>query len=211
MTTLILMRHGETLSNIRQIYQGQGDGELSPLGIEQARHASRFLKDTGICAVYCSDLQRAVNTAKMIAKPHGLRVRPLKDLRERFYGKWEGKKFSELEKEYGKLYKLWLVHPNRAGIPGAEKLRALQKRGVRAIEKIVRTHRNKTVLVVAHGGMNRAILFSYLGLDLNSFWKIRQENCCINIIRFMAPYPKITLLNSTSHLGKERLKENALS
>lgn len=205
------MRHGETASNVEQIYQGQGDGELSKNGIEQAGHAANFLKKTGICAVYCSDLKRSVDTARIIAKPHGLKVRPLKDLRERFYGEWEGLKYFEIEKKYKGLYKLWLIHPNKADIPGAEKLKGLQKRGVRAVEKIARSHKNKTVLIVGHGGINRTILFHYLMLGLDNFWRIRQENCGMNIIKFAAPYPRIVLLNSTSHLGKDHIKENTLS
>lgn len=212
MTTIILMRHGETLSNIKQLYQGQGDGELSPLGIKQAKASSKYLKGLDIEAIYSSDLQRAQKTAEEIAKPHKLGVEALRDLRERYYGDWEGLKFSTLAAKYKILYKKWLIDPDKALIPRAEKLRDMQKRGVKTIEMIAQRHRGKTVLIVGHGGINRAILFHYLGLDLNNFWKIRQSNCCINIIEFRKPYPKLVLMNASMHLeGIDLLKVDSLT
>lgn len=211
MTTLILMRHGETVSNIAQIYQGQGDGELSKKGGIQARAAAKYYSKFKIDSIFCSDLKRAYETAKIIGKFHKAKIVGLSDMRERFYGEWEGLKFNAIEKKFRRLYKTWLVDPEKAKIPGAETLRQLQNRGIRAIKKIVKNNFGKTVLVVGHGGVNRAILFYYLGLDLNNFWKIRQNNCCSNMIEFKKPYPKVVLMNCTSYLKDVKSKKNALN
>ena len=203
MTTLILLRHGQTISNINQIYQGQGDGILSKKGLQQARAAAKFFSKIKIDAIFSSDLRRAHDTAKIIAKHHKVRVTRARNIRERFYGDWEGLRFSDIAKKYTRLYKLWLKEPNKARIPGAETLKDFQKRSVRAVTKIIKANKGRTVLVVAHGGTNRTILFKYLGLDLNNFWKIRQSNCCYNIIEFKKPYPKVVLMNGTSYLFKK--------
>ncbi|MFA5104688.1 MAG: histidine phosphatase family protein [Candidatus Margulisiibacteriota bacterium] len=197
MVTIILMRHGETVANTAQIYQGQGNSPLSKIGIKQAKTASKSLEHVKIDEIYSSDLSRSFETARIIAKPHKIKVRKISELRERFYGKWEGLKFDVIEKKYRDLYKKWMVSPNKARIPDAESLKKLQKRGVAAINKIAKTKTGKKILIVGHGGINRTILFYFIGLDLNNFWKIKQDNCCINIIEPGSQGHKITLLNGS--------------
>jgi len=205
------MRHGETESNILQIYQGQGDGILSKKGKLQAQAASKYFAKKNFDAIYCSDLSRSINTAKIVGKKHKVPIKISKDLRERFYGDWEGLRFNEIDKNFKKLYRFWLKNPNKAKIPYAETLLELQKRGVRAIKKIVKKEKGKTVLIVGHGGINRAIIFFFLGLDLNSFWKISQNNCCYNVIEFKKPYPRVTVINNTCYLDKKFvIKKNVL-
>lgn len=208
MATIILMRHGETVANIAQIYQGQGNSPLSNSGEIQAEMTGKFLKNTKIDAVYCSDLTRSFDTAAVIAKHHkNLRPKALKALRERYYGCWEGLRFDEIERKYGKLYKKWHKSPNSARIPGAETLKELQKRAVTAIKGLMKRHRGQTILIVGHGGINRTILFHFLEMDLNNFWKIKQDNCCINIIEPGSKGHKVSLLNSSCFLGELRLKK----
>ncbi len=202
------MRHGETEANIAQIYQGQGNSSLSNNGKNQASAAANFLKNMKIDAIYCSDLTRSLDTAKAVAKHHKkLEPISLKALRERHYGCWEGLRFDEIEKKHGRLYKKWHKAPNKAVIPGAETLKELQKRAVGAVKGLMKKHRGQTVLIVGHGGINRTILFHFLGLDLNNFWKIKQDNCCINIIEPGSKGHKVTLLNSSCFLGELRLKK----
>lgn len=202
------MRHGETEANIAQIYQGQGNSVLSKNGRHQAAAAAKFLKDMKIDAIYCSDLTRSHDTAKAVAGHHKkLKPKPLKALRERYYGCWEGLRFNEIEKKHGPLYKRWHKAPDKANIPGAETLKQLQKRAVSAVKGLMKKHRGQTVLIVGHGGINRTILFHFLGMPLKNFWKIKQDNCCINIIEPGSKGHKVTLLNSSCFLGELRLKK----
>jgi len=202
MAKIILMRHGRTLANIEQIYQGQGDSPLSELGIKQAKAASKFLAHTKIDEIYSSDLTRSFETANIMAKPHKKSVIKIRGLRERFYGKWEGMRFDEIERKYNRLYKKWMITPNKARIPGAEPLKDLQKRGVSAVKAIAKSKKDKTILIVGHGGINRTILFHFLGIDLNDFWKIKQDNCCMNVIEFDKEKIRVSLLNSTCFLSE---------
>lgn len=208
MSTIILMRHGETEANIAQIYQGQGNSRLSGNGKAQASAAACFLKGMKIDAIYCSDLTRSRDTARKIAKEHK-RVRPraLKGLRERYYGCWEGLRFDEIEKKYGQLYKKWHRSPNTAKIPRAETLKELQSRAITEVRKLMKKHSGQTILIVGHGGINRTILFHFLGMPLDNFWKIKQDNCCINLIEPGSKGHKVSLLNSTCFLGELRLKK----
>ena len=103
------------------------------------------------------------------------------------------------------MYQTWMKNPNKTKISGAESLKALQKRGVAAINSIVNRNKGKNVLVVAHGGINRTILFGFLGIELNYFWRIKQDNCCINVVMIdgKTDIPKVLLVNYTPLKDKE--------
>ena len=95
---LILTRHGETVLNKQGILQGHLPGELTDEGIMQAKKLAKRLKDEKIDAIYSSDLKRAADTAKEIAKLHpdaGFHL--VKELREGDSGSFTGKKSSEVD------------------------------------------------------------------------------------------------------------------
>lgn len=91
MTTLYLVRHGETVDNKAQIMQGQTNGQLNETGREQAREVRDKMKDVAIDAFVASDLWRAVETCTIIAEPHGQQVVTTPLLRERDWGGFTGK------------------------------------------------------------------------------------------------------------------------
>ena len=100
MTTILLIRHGETVDNARQIMQGQTQGELNEQGREQARQVAERLATEPIDAVVASDLHRAIQTAEIIAAPHGLVVRTTELLRERDWGSFTGRYIPDLRLIY---------------------------------------------------------------------------------------------------------------
>jgi len=203
---LLLLRHGETAANIDLIYQGQGDSPLSELGIKESEKLAEALKSEPLADIYSSTLSRSYETAKLIASYHKLDVIKVPELKERHYGVFEGLAFQEIKHKYSDLYQQWLHHPDQAQIPQAETLEELQSRGVAAVENIIKRHKDQTVCVVGHGGINRCILFHYMNLTLDNFWRIKQDNCCVNIIEF-DQHPMVTLLNSTWFLGEKRVSK----
>ena len=206
-TKLFLLRHGETLSNIELRYQGQGDSDLSELGIKETYKLAEFLQNIKFKAIYCSPLIRSKKTAEMIKEHHPeAQLFIEKDLMERYYGCFEDKSFDELKNEFGELYTNWLKHPAETIIPEAETLEQLSNRAVSAIEKIIDKHQGGNICVVGHGGTNRTILFHYMNLGLENFFRIKQDNCCVNIIEFNR-VPMVMLLNSTYFLGEKRLTQ----
>lgn len=177
---------------------------MSSLGVEEARQLAVSLKGEKFAGIFCSTLLRSMETARLIGEPHNIAPLPVPELVERFYGDFEGLKFTDIKQNYPEIYETWLLHPDQAKIPKAETLEELQARGVKAIEKIISRHKGKTICVVGHGGINRTILFHYMNLGLDNFWRIRQDNCCVNIIEFDR-HPIVTLLNSTWFLGEKRI------
>ena len=147
MTTILLVRHGETVDNARQIMQGQTQGELNEQGREQALKVAERLSSEPIDAVVASDLHRAIQTAEYIAVPHGLPVTTTKLLRERDWGSFTGRYIPDLRGE---------VWPD-----DIESEETLLERARSFLIYITTTYPDKRVVAVGHGIINKAILAVY--------------------------------------------------
>lgn len=198
---LLLIRHGETLWNNEMKLQGHQDVPLSARGVEQARALGKRLAIQEIAAVYSSDLARAAETARQIAEPHLLDVITLPALREMHFGDWEGLTFNEIREKYGDSINHWWGSPLSMNVPGGEGLSDLISRVIPALRKIVEKHIGEQVAVVCHGGPVRCIIGTVLNMDLNKYWKIRQDNTALNVIDFSDwDSGVLALLNDSSHL-----------
>ena len=198
---MLLIRHGETVWNKDAKLQGQTDIPLSEKGIQQAIALSKRLAGWKIEAVYASSLSRAIKTAGIIAEPHLRQVQILPDLQELNFGDWEGLTFKEIQQNYSDLSKTWWSNPLETRIPGGETLDEMAKRSNQAIKDIILKHSDQTVAVVAHGGTIRSIVGTVLGIDLNQYWKLRQDNASLSIVHFYG-WDKgiLELYNDCSHL-----------
>src|SRR3989344_1368259 len=194
----IIVRHGETNENKVGIIEGQIQGLLSSLGKEQAKKLALRLKDEKIDEIYSSDLSRASDTAREIAKFHPclqVKITPL--LRERNHGIFEGKKNIEISQaEFDKYFNTLEGKP-----PGGESWIEVGKRVEKIVHDLLHHHSDKTVLLVTHGGVIIAllcILTGTLSKDAEKFHK--QHNTCVNIIEIKEDKShKIHLLNCTKH------------
>ena len=147
MTTLYLVRHGETVDNANQIMQGQTQGQLNENGIKQASEFSKEWKNKPLDVVIASDLKRSVDTAKIIAEPHHLEVLSTPLLRERDWGSFTGRYIPDLKGE------TW---PD-----DIETLENLLSRAGEFIAYVKQTFPGKKVLAVGHGIINKAIQSVY--------------------------------------------------
>ena len=142
-TILYLVRHGETVDNARQLMQGQTQGELNENGVLQAKALSEQWRNRVIDAVISSDLKRAVDTAAVIAAPHGLEVVTTSLLRERDWGNFTGRYIPDLK--------------NEPWPENVESLENLLSRAGEFITYVRQTFPGKKVLAVGHGIVNKAI------------------------------------------------------
>ena len=146
-TTIILVRHGETVDNARQIMQGQTQGELNEKGRAQAQQVAERLAGEPLDAIVASDLHRAIQTAEIIAAPHGKTVQTTALLRERDWGSFTGRFIPELRGE---------VWPD-----DIESEEALLERARQFLIYMTATYPGKRVVAVGHGIINKAILAVY--------------------------------------------------
>ncbi len=151
-TTILLVRHGETVDNARQIMQGQTQGELNERGREQAETVAQRLASEQIDAVVASDLHRAVQTAEIIAAQHGLPVLTTPLLRERDWGGFTGRYIPDLK---------GVKWPD-----DIESEEALLLRARSFLIYITATYPGKRVVAVGHGIINKAILAVYAGCTM---------------------------------------------
>ena len=153
MTTLYLVRHGETIDNVNQIMQGQTQGQLTDNGILQAKDVRDQMASERFTAIISSDLRRSVDTARIIAEPHHLEVIQIPLLRERDWGCFTGRYIPDLKGE---------VWPD-----DIETLENLLSRAREFIAYVKATFPEKKVLAVGHGIMNKAIQAVYYGKKMN--------------------------------------------
>ncbi len=201
-TTVILVRHGETPYNKVKRYQGHLDIPLNEDGIKQAKLLAKSLKDYPIDVFISSPLSRAYVTTETVAKAKGMTVAYTDDrLKEIDYGDWAGEFVADLQVKYPEEFKLWQERPWLMNFPNGENLRDMQYRGRKALEDAVAKYPGKTIFIGAHSFINATILCSVLGLDTEHFKQIRQNNTCVNVLRYEDGVWQVVLLNSVAHLG----------
>ncbi|MBS4200811.1 histidine phosphatase family protein [Bacillus sp. FJAT-49732] len=190
MTTICLIRHGETDWNALGKLQGRTDIPLNNTGIRQAEECRDFLKNDHWDAIITSPLQRAKRTAEIINEGLQIPLIEMEEFVERSFGDAEGKTREENE----------LMYPNR-NIPNQEEKFALNERVMAGIENINRQYVNKKVLLVAHGGVINAILSILSDGEIGS-GKTRLINACISNINFQEEKWLIGEYNQVGHLSK---------
>ena len=202
MVKVILIRHGETDWNTKQIFRGRKDIPLNEVGLAQAKAVGVSLSDIQIDAIYSSPLGRALETAKVLAESRSLEV----ELEEGFididFGKWQGITHEKVKEEYESLYEMWLKNPQMVAFPEGESLKDVRTRSMEALKKVIKKHSGKTLAIVSHRVLNKVLLCSVLGLELSHFWYIKQDTCAINRFEYKDGRFYLTLLNDTCHLKK---------
>lgn len=168
MTYLYLVRHGETVDNVNQILQGQTDGQLTAEGILQAERVRDRLKGSHFDAFVSSDLKRSVDTAMIIAQPHGLIVEKVQLLRERDWGSFTGDFIPDLK---GKVW------PD-----DIETIEHMIARAHNFITYIKTSYKDKKVLAVGHGIINKAVQAVYYNKQMSEISKMENGEVRILIL-----------------------------
>jgi broad specificity phosphatase PhoE len=163
-TTLLLVRHGETDWNREKRWQGLADLSLNEPGREEARMLAEQLEPLPISAIYSSDLRRARETALIVAERKGLAVTPMRELREIDVGSWTGLFYDEVKERFPDGYEQMRTRTGR-GWEGGETYVEMARRVLETLRRIAREHPRETVLVVTHSGPIRAARAHALGLD----------------------------------------------
>ena len=181
-TRLCIVRHGETDWNTERRIQGHVDIPLNAAGIEQAAAAARGIAQHRFAAVYSSDLQRALQTARTLASATGLDVRPLQGLRERHYGAVQGLTYEELLARDAQMAQRFRARDPHFDFDGGEALLVFVERIRAAIEALAAAHVGESVLLVTHGGVLDIVYRRATGRDLASPRDFPVPNAALNWI-----------------------------
>lgn len=168
MTTLLLIRHGQSEANLTGVFAGNYDSPLVELGFKQAEKTAEFIAENyKVDRVYASDLIRAFETGKTVAGKLGLEVIPEPGMREIRAGKWEGIKFDSIISDFPEEYAKWMDDVGNSGCPGGETVKILGERVMETLTKIAEENDGKTVAIATHATPIRVsqTLISYENLD----------------------------------------------
>ena len=179
---IILVRHGESESNVMGISNGERNMDLTGKGRTQASYLGNRLKKQKISEIYTSNLKRSKQTAEIISKI--IKV-PIKE------------SFEELNEYSNHHIRHKIIHLFSMR---AKKLKKLLKRILK--EK----NEDKTILIVAHANTNRLIISYLLQIPVGrQFFRLRQHNTGINVLSWNEAHKNWALfsMNDIAHLPKE--------
>jgi phosphoserine phosphatase len=209
MSSIYLVRHGQTAWNREEIFRGRTDIPLDETGLKQAELAGEYLKEVEIEAIYSSPLSRALETAEKIARFHNLKVQPLEGIIDMSFGNWEGHAHQEIKKNDSEIYGQWVETPHLVRLPGGESLDDVRVRSMAALDEVIRKHPGKALILVSHRVVNKVLICGILGLDNSHFWQISQDPTAINLIQRRNRKYILSLMNEICHLKplkEERVK-----
>jgi broad specificity phosphatase PhoE len=205
---LLLVRHGETIWNQENRWQGQADIPLSDNGQAQARRLAQRLLNEGrqVHAIYSSDLSRAFQTAGILGETLGIAPLPEQGWREMDIGRWSGLTTAEVATRYADEWERL-----RAGedLPrgGGETFAQFQGRLIGSAQRLFARHVEQQVMIVSHGGAVRAFLLHCRGLSMNQFRQIEKiGNTALSEVSIFADgRTLIHSVNDTTHLDEAAL------
>lgn len=195
---LMMVRHGETEENVKNIMQGHLPGKLTKKGISQAKKLAKRLKEERFDIIYSSDLQRARDTCQEIKRYHPkTEARYVKDIREKNFGVWEGRTFDEIEahlERRGIAWSDWKPYKGESSDQKTERVRIF-------FNKMLQDHTGDSVLWVTHGGVIHSVLYHILGLSHENKETSQITNTAVSMIEVDGNGKhKVHFVNSVEHL-----------
>lgn len=200
-TRVFLIRHGATTLSAEDRFAGATDVPLSDEGRGQVERLAERLAIAEVAAVYASPLGRTMETASILAKPHGLDVVPCDGLKEISHGHWEQLTRAEVEEKFPEEAACWDKDPYTFAPEGGESGLEVTARALPALIDIVRRHEGCPVIIASHKATIRLLLSSLLGFDPRRYRdNLDQDPAALNIIDFKDPVrARLMLFNDTSH------------
>lgn len=202
-TTVYLVRHGATEANLARppLLQGRRlDGPLAALGVRQAEATRDLLAIRPVDRCFTSPLRRAVQTATIVAKPHGVRPVAVEALTECDVGRWEGLDWQTIRCNDPEPHRKFMAQPGKYGYPGGESFTDVQWRVEAAVDELLAAYPGQSLLVVGHHVVNRTYLAGLLGLTPDQARQVILDNCGISVIVREDGKTRVTTVNAAFHL-----------
>jgi broad specificity phosphatase PhoE len=203
-THVALIRHGQSQGNAEGRFGGHTSTPLSSRGQKQARATAQVLAAETLGAIYCSDLPRAVETAKPLAELTGLEIEATEAFRERSVGVMEGLTFEEAAEQHPEQYAALLRRDFDHVMQGGESYRQLLDRAGRKLDEAIEQHKGGRIAVFSHAGTICILSLHLMGAldapELKPVW-IATSNGGINRFELRDDgFVRVVTINDTRHL-----------
>lgn len=200
-TELILIRHGETETNVKgKIHRSFGEETLTDIGIKQINQTSIAIKKYSPDIIYCSREKRAVQSATIIAEKLGIPLVNVEGLEERNWGDYAGLSFPEIKEKAGidnmSFEERYNFHP-----PNGESWKETEERLLKVLIHTLETNEGKNVVLVTHGGSIRILMPTLLMVDKTESYKYDPNNASISVFDFVDGIFTKIIYGDTSHLA----------
>jgi probable phosphomutase (TIGR03848 family) len=193
-----LIRHGTNDLQEQGILAGWTPGiHLNQKGRTEAQALAQRLTPAEIEAVYSSPLERALETAEIIAGPHELQVVVREGLGEVRFGRWDGQPVERLRRR--RLWRAGQIAPSTMRFPGGESPREMQARVVAELENLRARHPQQTIAVVSHADVIKAAVAFYIGLPLDLFQRLVVRPASLTVLELGGPVARLLCLNDIGH------------
>lgn len=199
---VILIRHGDTGQQYRGRYIGSTDVPLSAMGQRQAELLAAPLRKEGAMKCLASPSVRVCETAQAALAGSGLAPELDHDLREIDFGAWEGKTFAEINGIDPESVNAWAAYRSDFTFPGGEGIIAFAER-VREVGKRIAADPAETIAVFTHGGVIRALICQYLGLESSHYIYFDVKPASITTLLLSKGRGVLTRMNDLCHIGEE--------
>ena len=200
-TRVVIVRHGQTQWNIRQVRQGHLDSPLTDKGIAQAKALGQRLAREKFSALYSSDLGRAVQTAETIAAVTGHSIVTDARLRERNLGIFQGLNGDEIKEKFPEQYRWHRTLDPDYVIPAGESVKQQIERNVICLSEIAEKHFGQTVVVVTHGGVLSGLFRHTFSLPFSAPRRFEFMNASLNVFNYEQGSWFLQTWGDVSHLG----------
>jgi phosphoserine phosphatase len=217
-TRVIILRHGQSSYNSQGRIQGRSNlSVLTDRGQEDAKTTGKAFQGLEFAAVYSSPLQRAKQTATTVLSCLEQQYSLQTDdrLLEIDLPLWETMLNQEVRAKYADEYRAWKERPHELKmlLPQADgshqeffPVLSLYAQATTFWQGILPQHKGQTILIVAHNGINRALIATALGIPPRLYHSIQQSNCGVTVLNFsggLEDRVQLESLNQTSHLGQK--------
>lgn len=199
MTRFLLIRHATTDAVGKRLSGRMNGVHLNEAGKAQAQKLAEQVSGLDISAIYSSPLERAIETAKPLAKAFNLSVIANNDFLEIDFGEFTNSTFEGLELK--PAFKLFNAFRSGTRIPGGEMMIEAQARITSGLQKIYVQHPNKTVAVVSHSDLIKSAIAYYTGIHLDMFQRIEISPASVSIVELYEETARITAVNFTGKLS----------
>ena len=200
MTTLFLIRHA-SCAGLGQTLWGRTPGIcLNDTGATQAQCLSDRFKNMSFDAIYSSPLERALQTATVIAESMNLDVQTCDAANEIDFGEWTGKTFDELSRD-----KRWRHFNNRRSvtmIPGGESFLDVQNRIVKELESLALQHGEEHVAIISHADVIRAAVAYFSAIPIDLIDRFAISPCSVSVVAMAEDNATVLTLNNTGELNQ---------